>query len=113
MEQALKPKYTTRELKADIVESAEAILENRERIKKVEEKVICIDQHITRHKEVIDPMITKHDLTLYGPNGDDGLTHRMNSMSVSLGKIEAGINKVLWVVILAVLGAVLKLVIIP
>ena len=113
MEQALKPKYNTRELKKDIIENAETILENRERIKKVEASVSCIDAHITRHKDVIDPMVTKHNIVLFGPNGDDGLAHRMNNVSDSLEKIEAGINKVLWTVILAVVGALLKLVVFP
>lgn len=113
METALKPKYSTHELKKDIIENAEAILENRDRIKKVEEKVGCIDAHMTRHKDVIDPMISQHDVILFGEKGDNGLVRQIDKMSDSLAKIETGINKVLWAVILAVVGAVLKLVILP
>lgn len=113
METALKPKYSTHELKKDIIENAEAILENRDRIKKVEEKVGCIGAHMTRHKDVIDPMISQHDVILFGEKGDNGLVRQIDKMSDSLAKIETGINKVLWAVILAVVGAVLKLVILP
>lgn len=113
METALKPKYSTHELKKDIIENAEAILENRDRIKKVEEKVGCIDAHMTRHKDVIDPMISQHDVILFGEKGDNGLVSKITRLGDSMDRIEGGINKVLWVVIIAVVGAVLKLVIIP
>jgi hypothetical protein len=38
---------------------------------------------------------------------------RLKAINLRLQKIEDGLNRVLWVVGLAVLGAVLKLVIIP
>ena len=113
MERALKPKYTTLELKKDIIETAEMALENRDRIKTVENCVGEFSNHIQKHTDVLDPKLLRHDVVLFGEKGDNGLVSKITRLGDSMDRIEGGINKVLWVVILAVLGAVLKLVIIP
>jgi len=104
MEHALKAKYPTKELKREI-------LENRDRITNVEQCMGDYSNHIQRHGDVLDPKLLRHDIILFGEQGDNGLVRQIDKMSDSLAKIESGINRVLWVVILAVIGAVLKLVI--
>jgi len=32
-----------------------------------------VDDHLKKHEDVYLPMLKKHDKTLYGPDGDDGL----------------------------------------
>ena len=34
-----------------------------------------VDDHLTRHKDVYDKLLNKHDVTLYGEKGDDGITY--------------------------------------
>ena len=116
MERALKPKYTTLELKKDIIETAEMALENRDRIKTVEKCVGEFSQHIQKHTDLLDPKLIRHDVILFGTNGDNGMVKKLDKLDDAndrLVKIEATLNKLMWTVILAVLGAVLKLVIIP
>lgn len=58
--------YKTANLKADI--------DNHEvRIVKLEKGSGCFDDHIQRHADVFDPLLKKHDRTLYGEHGDDGV----------------------------------------
>jgi len=33
------------------------------------------DDHLQKHEDVYDPMLKKHDKTLYGPDGDDGIVY--------------------------------------
>ena len=113
MEQTLKPKYSTLELKKEIVETAEMALENRDRIKTVEKCVGEFNNHIHKHADVLDPKLLRHDVVLFGERGDNGLVSKISHLGDSMDRIEGGINKVLWVVIIAVVGALLKLVIIP
>jgi NADH/NAD ratio-sensing transcriptional regulator Rex len=113
MDNALKTKYTTRELKEDIMDNVGAILENRERIKNVERCMGDFSNHVTRHGEVLDPKLLRHDIILFGEKGDNGLAHEIDKLSISMTKIESGVNKVLWVVVLAVISSILKLVIFP
>ena len=75
--------------------------------------------HLTKHKDVYDPRSEKMQKTLYGETGVNGLAgmlkaqgKNIDEITMKLGKIESGIDRVLWVVGLAVLAAVLKLVII-
>ena len=32
-----------------------------------------LDDHLTKHDDLYWPMLKRHDKTLYGPDGDDGL----------------------------------------
>lgn len=32
-----------------------------------------LDDHLTKHEDIFIPMLKKHEKTLYGPDGDDGL----------------------------------------
>ena len=32
-----------------------------------------LDDHLTKHEDIFYPMLKKHDKTLYGPDGDDGI----------------------------------------
>lgn len=58
--------YKTANLKAD--------LDNHEvRIVKLEKSGGCFDDHLQRHADVFDPLLKKHDRTLYGEHGDDGM----------------------------------------
>lgn len=75
--------------------------------------------HLTRHKDVYDPRAEKMHKTLYGETGVNGLAGQLKAqgdkidiIAVKLEKIGSGIDRVLWVVGLAILAAVLKLVII-
>lgn len=34
-----------------------------------------IDDHITRHNEVYDVKLKRHDIALYGEKGDDGMVY--------------------------------------
>ena len=122
MDIALKAKYSTRELKQDIVDAGDVIIDNSKRIKKIEDTIGDFTDHTTRHREVIDPKLDRLDKIMFGELGDNGIAVRIKDIDNTLTnkfigidnrmeKIESGINKVLWVVILAVLGAVLKLVI--
>lgn len=43
------------------------------RIKTLEGKSGCLDDHLQRHEDVYDSLLKKHDRTLYGEHGDDGL----------------------------------------
>jgi hypothetical protein len=113
MERALKAKYTTKELKQDIMDNTDVILENRERIKNVEACVGEFGKHVQRHGELLDPKLLRHDIILFGEKGDNGLVRQIDRMGESLDKIESGMNKILWAIILAVIGAILKLVILP
>lgn len=37
-------------------------------------KVMAVfDDHLTKHEDIFIPMLKKHEKTLYGPDGDDGL----------------------------------------
>ena len=73
--------------------------------------------HLTRHKEVTDPMLDRHDKLLYGEKHDNGMVKKINDfdkcfddVSKRLGKIEAGIDKVVWIILVGVIGAILALV---
>ena len=79
-----------------------------------------LDEHLQEHALKINPKL--HDVyhAVFGEQGKGGLCDEvdkmgdnMKSINVRLVKIEDGINKILWVVILAVLAAILKLVILP
>ena len=39
-----------------------------------------LDDHIDKHKDIYLPMLKKHDKTLYGPDGDDGLCFDVREM---------------------------------
>ena len=73
--------------------------------------------HLTRHKDVIDPILDRHDKLLYGEKHDNGMVKQMtvfgtcfDDVNKRLGKIEAGVDKVIWIVLLGVIGAILALV---
>lgn len=78
-----------------------------------------LDEHLQKHELKIDPKL--HDVyhAVFGEQGKGGviadverLEMAMASIDERLETIESGINKVLWIVVAAVLAAVLKLVII-
>ena len=75
--------------------------------------------HKTWHKDVGDKLLNKHEKTLYGETGVNGLAGQLKAqgdkidiIAMKLEKIGSGIDRVLWAVGLAILAAVLKLVII-
>ena len=74
-----------------------------------------LDDHLHEHALKLDPKL--HDVyhTVFGQQGKGGLCEEVESlknMDKRLQKIEDGINKIIWIVLLAVLAAVLKLVVI-
>ena len=78
-----------------------------------------LDTHLHDHDIKLDPKL--HDVyhAVFGEKGKGGviadverLEMAMASIDERLETIESGINKVLWIVVAAVLAAVLKLVII-
>jgi len=75
-----------------------------------------LDEHLQKHDLKFDTKL--HDVyhAVFGDQGKGGICdeiERLKVMDKRLEKIEAGINKVLWTVGLAILAAVLKLVILP
>jgi len=85
-------------------------------IKKVKDE---LDIHLHDHAIKYDPKL--HDVyhAVFGEQGKGGLVSDLERLEVAmasidkrLDKIESGVNKVLWVIIAAVLAAVLKLVIV-
>lgn len=110
MERTLKAKYSTKENRKEILDNRDQILENCDRIKNVEKCVGEIGDHIQHTNDVIEPLVFEHKQLL---SGKDGLITQFAIVKTSLDKIESGTNKVLWAIILAVIGAVLKLIFIP
>jgi hypothetical protein len=75
-----------------------------------------LDEHLQRHELKIDPKLHDVHEAVFGKGNIGGLcdeVERLKAINLRLQKIEDGLNRVLWVVGLAVLGAVLKLVILP
>lgn len=79
------------------------------------------DEHLQRHELKIDPKLNNVHEAVFGEKGKGGLCDDVTklketdfpSIDKRLEKIEAGINKMTWVVVLAVLAALLKLVLNP
>lgn len=80
----------------------------------------ALQEHLQRHELKLDGKL--HDVyhAVFGEQGKGGICDEfekvkgnMEHINDRLAKIEGGINKVLWIVITAVLAAVLKLVFIP
>ena len=75
---------------------------------------IELHEHLQRHTDKMDPKLHNVYEAVFGEKGKGGLydeVERLRIMDSRLEKIETGINRVLWVMGLAVLGALLKLVI--
>ena len=75
--------------------------------------------HLTKHNDVYDPRSEMMKKTIYGETGTNGLAGQLKSqadkidqISVKLEKIGSGIDRVLWIIGLAILTAILKLVVI-
>lgn len=75
-----------------------------------------LDEHLQKHELKIDPKLHDVYYAVFGEHGKrEGLisdVERLKAMDERLEKIESGINKVLWTIVLAVIAALLKLVII-
>ena len=78
-----------------------------------------LDAHLHDHDIKLNPKLCEVHKAVFGEHGKGGLIDdvekmelTMSSIDERLEKIESGINKVLWVILAAVLAAVLKLVII-
>ena len=104
----LKAKYPTKEI-------MQKALNNEKRINKIETCMGEYSDHIRRHTDIIEPKLNRLDIVMFGEQGDDGAIrelHRLSDMDERLIKIETTINKLAWLIVLAVAGALLKLVII-
>jgi hypothetical protein len=78
--------YKTANLKADI--------DNHEvRIVKLEKSSGCFDDHMQRHADVFDPTLKKHDRTLYGEHGDDGMTFNMKEVGIAINSINKKLDE--------------------
>lgn len=80
----------------------------------------ALDEHLQRHELKLDPKLHNVHEAVFGPGNQGGICDQVEKLRGNISmidkrltNIENGINKVLWVVVLAVLGAVLKLVFIP
>jgi len=78
-----------------------------------------LDKHLERHQHEYYPKLTEVRDAVFGPGNKGGLCDdveklrdKMGAINEKLQGIESSINKVLWIIILAVIGAVLKLVIV-
>ena len=115
METSLKQKYSTKELKQDIIDVGDVVLQNSDRIKRIEACVGEFSDHAQRHIDVFDPKLNRLDIIMFGEKGDDGIISELRNLKTldkRFQKLEDSLNKVMWVVIIAVLGAILKIVII-
>ena len=63
-----------------------------------------VDDHITKHKDVYDKMMVRHEVLLVGEKGDDGLCLVANNHETRIENIEKigdKIDKAKWAVIIA------------
>ena len=47
-----------------------------------------IDEHLTKHTDVYWPMLSRHEKTLYGPDGDDGICFDVREIMKGFKTIE-------------------------
>ena len=76
----------------------------------------ALDDHLQRHELRIDPKLHDVHEAVFGKGNIGGLCDeigRLKAIDARLQKIEDGLNRVFWVIGLAVIGAILKLVLIP
>ena len=57
-----------------------------------------IDNHLQRHGDKYDDMLERHDLILFGKDGDDGITSEVRDMS----KLKKDIHDLKWILLGAV-----------
>lgn len=66
MEASLKSKYSTKELKVNILENRKLIDENKD-------CSAAFSTHIQEHTILLDPMLKNHEVILFGEKGDNGM----------------------------------------
>jgi len=74
--------YKTANLKTDIDK-------HEVRIVKLEQTSGHFDDHMQRHADVLDPLLRKHDRTLYGEHGDDGIVFDVKQVVRLYKKIDS------------------------
>lgn len=74
--------YKTANLKADIDK-------HEIRIIKLEQNSECLNDHMQRHTDVFDPTLKKHDRTLYGEHGDDGVVFDVKQIMRLYKKVDS------------------------
>ena len=57
-----------------------------------------LDNHLQRHDDKCDPMLGRHDIILFGKDGDDGITSEVRDMS----KLKKDIHDLKWILLGAV-----------
>jgi len=77
-----------------------------------------LDTHLSYHEIKLDPKL--HDVyhAVFGEQGKGGVIKDVERLEIAmaniderLNKIEGGVNRVLWVILAAILAAILKLII--
>ena len=56
-----------------------------------------VDDHITKHRDVYDRKLHKHEVALFGERGDNGIVHTQQEMSFIINSIKEkldGLNKI-------------------
>lgn len=95
--------YKTANLKADI--------DNHEvRIVKLEQNGGCLDDHLQRHADVFNPTLKKHERTLFGEHGNDGLVTTIAVMQEGYKDIKkdvATVKALEWGIIVTLIGTIL------
>jgi len=54
-----------------------------------------LDNHLQRHSDKLDPMLERHDIILFGKDGDNGITSEVKEMS----KLKDDIKSLKWLLI--------------
>ena len=74
----------------------------------------ALNDHIQEHRDKINPMIERHEIALFGPDGCGGLANsytvtktELEAIKAELNKLGGTINKVGVSIIIALAGAVI------
>jgi iron-sulfur cluster repair protein YtfE (RIC family) len=65
------------------------IEDHAQRIKVLEKTKEEFDDHIQKHDDVYVPMLRKHDRTLYGEHGDDGMVFDVKQIMRLYKKVDS------------------------